>query len=59
VLLVDSSVCFDHLREGVPALADRLEQEWVLVHPMVLLTRAEDPGVYPDDKDESCLPFPH
>jgi predicted nucleic acid-binding protein len=36
VILVDTSVWIDHLRAGVPALAERLESGRVLVHPFVL-----------------------
>jgi predicted nucleic acid-binding protein len=36
VILVDTSVWIDHLRTGVPALAEALEQEYVFVHPFVL-----------------------
>jgi predicted nucleic acid-binding protein len=35
VILADTSVWIDHLRAGVPALADALEQGRVLVHPFV------------------------
>jgi predicted nucleic acid-binding protein len=36
VILADTSVWIDHLRSGVPALAEALEQERVLVHPFVV-----------------------
>jgi predicted nucleic acid-binding protein len=36
VILTDTSVWIDHLRVGVPALGDALEQGEVLVHPFVL-----------------------
>jgi predicted nucleic acid-binding protein len=36
VILVDTSVWIDHLRAGVPALAEALEQGEVLVHPFVV-----------------------
>jgi predicted nucleic acid-binding protein len=36
VILADTSVWIDHLRAGVPALAEALEQGRVLVHPFVL-----------------------
>jgi predicted nucleic acid-binding protein len=36
VILADTSVWIDHLRAGVPALADALEQGRVLVHPFVV-----------------------
>jgi predicted nucleic acid-binding protein len=36
VILVDTSVWIDHLRGGVPALAEALEQGEVLVHPFVV-----------------------
>jgi predicted nucleic acid-binding protein len=35
VILVDTSVWIDHLRAGVPALVEALEQGQVLVHPFV------------------------
>ena len=36
MILVDTSVWVDHLREGAPALAAALEQGSVLTHPFVL-----------------------
>ena len=36
MILADISVWIDHLRAGVPALADALEQGRVLVHPFVV-----------------------
>lgn len=36
MILVDTSVWVDHLREGAPALAAALEQGTVLTHPFVL-----------------------
>ncbi|MGH6610417.1 MAG: type II toxin-antitoxin system VapC family toxin [Burkholderiaceae bacterium] len=36
MILVDTSVWIDHLREGVPALIDALEQTLVLQHPFVI-----------------------
>jgi predicted nucleic acid-binding protein len=36
VILADTSVWIDHLREGVPALAAVLENGQVLMHPFVL-----------------------
>jgi len=36
VILADTSVWIDHLRAGVPALSDALEQGRVLVHPFVV-----------------------
>ena len=36
MILVDTSVWVDHLRKGVSALAARLEQGSVLMHPLVL-----------------------
>jgi predicted nucleic acid-binding protein len=36
VILVDTSVWVDHLREGAPALTTALEQGRVLMHPFVL-----------------------
>ena len=36
MILVDTSVWVDHLREGEPALAAALEQGAVLTHPFVL-----------------------
>ncbi|MGH8564509.1 MAG: type II toxin-antitoxin system VapC family toxin [Gammaproteobacteria bacterium] len=36
MILVDTSVWVDHLREGVPGLAAALEQGSVLMHPFVL-----------------------
>ncbi len=36
MILVDTSVWVDHLREGAPALAAALEQGEVLTHPFVL-----------------------
>ena len=36
MILVDTSVWVDHLREGTPALGAALEQGWVLTHPFVL-----------------------
>ena len=36
MILVDTSVWIDHLRTGVPPLAEALEQGHVLVHPLVL-----------------------
>ncbi|OFW26802.1 MAG: ribonuclease [Acidobacteria bacterium RIFCSPLOWO2_02_FULL_65_29] len=36
MILVDTSVWVDHLREGAPALAAALEQGNVLMHPFVL-----------------------
>ena len=35
MILVDTSVWVDHLREGAPALAAALEQGSVLMHPFV------------------------
>ena len=35
MMLVDTSIWVDHLREGVPALASALEQAGVLMHPFV------------------------
>lgn len=36
MILVDTSVWIDHLRDGVPALADLLAENRVLMHPFVL-----------------------
>ncbi len=36
MILVDTSVWIDHLRSGNPVLAGLLEQNRVLMHPMVL-----------------------
>ena len=36
MILVDTSVWVDHLRDGTPALAAALEQGSVLTHPFVL-----------------------
>ncbi len=36
MILVDTSVWIDHLRKGVPRLADGLEQGRVLMHPFAL-----------------------
>lgn len=36
MILVDTSVWVDHLRDGAPALAAALEQGSVLMHPFVL-----------------------
>ena len=36
MILVDTSVWIDHLRSGNPALAELLEQNRVVMHPMVL-----------------------
>lgn len=36
MILVDTSVWVDHLRDGAPALAAALEQGRVLTHPFVL-----------------------
>jgi len=36
MILVDTSVWVDHLRDGAPALAAALEQGRVLAHPFVL-----------------------
>lgn len=36
MILVDTSVWVDHLREGAPALAAALQQARVLTHPFVL-----------------------
>ena len=36
MILVDTSVWVDHLREGAPALAAALEQANALMHPFVL-----------------------
>ena len=36
MILVDTSVWVDHLRDGTPALAAALEQCGVLMHPFVL-----------------------
>jgi len=36
MILVDTSVWVDHLRDGTPALAAALEQGSVLMHPFVL-----------------------
>jgi predicted nucleic acid-binding protein len=36
VILVDTSVWIDHLRSGVPALAQMLERGEALVHPFVI-----------------------
>jgi predicted nucleic acid-binding protein len=36
VILADTSVWIDHLRAGVPALANALEEGQVLVHPFVV-----------------------
>lgn len=36
MILADTSVWIDHLRAGVPALTDALEQGRVLVHPFVV-----------------------
>ncbi len=36
MILVDTSVWIDHLRKGIPPLAEALEREDVLVHPFVV-----------------------
>jgi predicted nucleic acid-binding protein len=36
VILVDTSVWVEHLRRGLPGLADLLDQGLVLVHPFVI-----------------------
>ena len=36
MILVDTSVWVDHLREGIPALAAVLEQDIVFTHPLVV-----------------------
>lgn len=36
MILVDTSVWVDHLRDGTPALAAALEQGRVLMHPFIL-----------------------
>ena len=36
MILVDTSVWIDHLRRGVPRLAEALEGQEVLVHPFVI-----------------------
>ena len=36
MILVDTSVWVDHLREGIPALAAVLDEGMVLTHPLVL-----------------------
>jgi predicted nucleic acid-binding protein len=36
VILVDTSIWVDHLRNGSPALAAALEREEVLTHPLVI-----------------------
>jgi len=36
MILVDTSVWIDHLRSGSPLLAELLEQNRVVMHPMVL-----------------------
>ncbi|MBE9060925.1 type II toxin-antitoxin system VapC family toxin [cf. Phormidesmis sp. LEGE 11477] len=36
MILVDTSVWVDHLRIGIPALAELLLQEQVLIHPFVI-----------------------
>jgi predicted nucleic acid-binding protein len=36
LILVDTSVWIDHLRKGIPALAEALERQDVLMHPFVL-----------------------
>lgn len=36
MILVDTSVWIDHLREGIPALAAALEQDTVSTHPLVV-----------------------
>jgi predicted nucleic acid-binding protein len=36
MILVDTSVWVDHLRDGAPALAAALEQGGVLMHPFIL-----------------------
>jgi predicted nucleic acid-binding protein len=36
VILVDTSIWVDHLRNGSPALAAALEREEVLAHPLVI-----------------------
>ncbi len=36
MILVDTSVWIDHLREGIPALAAALDQDIVFTHPLVV-----------------------
>jgi predicted nucleic acid-binding protein len=36
MILVDTSIWVDHLRKGVPALAELLNTQQVLIHPFVL-----------------------
>jgi predicted nucleic acid-binding protein len=36
LILVDTSVWIDHLRKGIPSLAEALEREDVLMHPFVV-----------------------
>ena len=36
MILVDTSIWIDHLRSGIAALAELLEQNYVIMHPMVL-----------------------
>ena len=36
MILVDTSVWIDHLREGIPALAAALDQDTVFTHPLVV-----------------------
>lgn len=36
MILVDTSVWVDHLREGLSSLAERLDRNLVLMHPFVL-----------------------
>ena len=36
MILADTSVWIDHLRKGVPALAEALERQEILTHPFVI-----------------------
>ena len=36
MILVDTSVWIDHLRKGIPTLAEALEREDVLTHPFII-----------------------
>jgi len=36
LILADTSVWIDHLRKGVPALAEALERQEILTHPFVI-----------------------
>lgn len=36
MILVDTSIWIDHLREGSPGLTKALEGAWVLMHPFIL-----------------------